>query len=73
MADVPSAKRQKVGPSLEVPDYKKLLEDEDSQVWVPSENLHKWKPVPEEVRRELGIGEFEAAPKVVEEPDGEHQ
>ena len=81
MADVASAKRQKVGPSLEVPDYKNwmthdgttLLEDEDSQVWVPSENLHKWKPVPEEVRRELGIGEFEAAPKVVEEPDGEHQ
>ena len=45
MADVPSAKRQKVGPSLEVPevpDYKNwmthdgttLLEDEDSQVWV---------------------------------------
>jgi len=85
MADVPSAKRQKVGPSLEVPevpDYKNwmthdgttLLEDEDSQVWVPSEDLHKWKPVPEEVRRELGIGEFEATPKILEEPDdGEHQ
>ena len=85
MADVPSAKRQKVGPSLEVPevpDYKNwmthdgttLLEDEDSQVWVPAEDLHKWKPVPEEVRRELGIGEFEATPKILEEPDdGEHQ
>ena len=85
MADVPSAKRQKVGPSLEVPEvpvYKNwmthdgttLLEDEDSQVWVPSEDLHKWKPVPEEVRRELGIGEFEATPKILEEPDdGEHQ
>ena len=50
-----------------------LLEDEDHKSGCLPENLHKWKPVPEEVRRELGIGEFEAAPKVVEEPDGEHQ
>ena len=79
----PSARRwAQAWKCREVPDYKNwmthdgttLLEDEDSQVWVPSEDLHKWKPVPEEVRRELGIGEFEATPKILEEPDdGEHQ
>lgn len=57
-------------------DGETLLEDEDSQVWVPSEDLHLWKAVPEDARRELRIGEFaetktRTAVVITEEAGGE--
>ena len=66
-AEAPPAKRTRLEDfTSQVLDFKDwsrkdgltLLEDEDSQVWVPSETLHLWKAVPSDARRCLKIGEF---------------
>lgn len=85
-AEAPPAKRTRLEDfTSQVLDFKDwstkdgltLLEDEDSQVWVPSETLHLWKAVPSDARRCLKIGEFaeprsqETSVVITEEAGGE--
>lgn len=85
-AEAPPAKRTRLEDfTSQVLDFKDwsrkdgltLLEDEDSQVWVPSETLRLWKAVPSDARRCLKIGEFaeprsqESSQETSEEAGGE--